>query len=201
MKNNFDRVAPIYDLLAKFVFAKKLENIQRQYLNEIPEGAKILIVGGGTGKLLEWLPAEKSLTVTYLELSEKMLLKAKRRVLDDIYVTFQQGDVLEVQGEYEVVIAHFFLDCFDEKLLIKVLNRLNGILKNDGKLFVADFKLNDKLKDKWLSKLMHQFFRLVSNLSSKELKDLHKLTLENGFKQVSYKTLYDEQLYAAIYEK
>jgi len=201
VKNNFDRVAPIYDLLAKFVFAKKLENIQRQYLNEIPEGAKILIVGGGTGKLLEWLPAEKSLTVTYLELSEKMLLKAKRRVLDDIYVTFQQGDVLEVQGEYEVVIAHFFLDCFDEKLLIKVLNRLNGILKNDGKLFVADFKLNDKLKDKWLSKLMHQFFRLVSNLSSKELKDLHKLTLENGFKQVSYKTLYDEQLYAAIYEK
>ena len=74
--SNFDSIAPFYDFLVKLVFGKKIWEAQRTHLNEIPENGSVLILGGGPGRILESLPA--NINVTYLELSSKMIERAKR---------------------------------------------------------------------------------------------------------------------------
>lgn len=50
---NFNWVAPFYDALSFLVFGRRLQRAQTVFLDQIPAGASVLIVGGGTGWLLE----------------------------------------------------------------------------------------------------------------------------------------------------
>ncbi|MEP5106138.1 MAG: methyltransferase type 12, partial [Ekhidna sp.] len=54
--NDFDFVAPIYDRLSKLVFGKSLIKAQAYHLKVIGDKDRVLILGGGTGKLLEFIP-------------------------------------------------------------------------------------------------------------------------------------------------
>ncbi|MEZ4686196.1 MAG: hypothetical protein R3B47_09055 [Bacteroidia bacterium] len=56
---SFNRLAPVYDFLASLVFGNRIRQAQRWLLDFIPEGSSILILGGGTGWILEEL-AEKA---------------------------------------------------------------------------------------------------------------------------------------------
>ena len=84
---DFNWIAPLYDPLARVVFGWRLQRAQTVFLDQIPAGAVILIVGGGTGWLLEqvlthWQPRR----VIYLEASARMLERASRRMLNHALV-------------------------------------------------------------------------------------------------------------------
>lgn len=201
MKNDFDRVAPIYDLLAKIVFGDKLAKVQKEYLDHLSINSKVLIVGGGTGKILEWLPIEKRLAVTFVEMSDKMITKAKSRNSQALNTNFHLGDIMEFEGKFDYIIANFFFDCFEERTLIKVLKKLNNQLYTQGKLIVADFSINYKNRDKIINRLMHWFFKVVSNLESKELKDIRRIIIASGFCETHFKRCDRGQLFAGVYLK
>ena len=52
---NYNNIAWIYDWLAKVVFGRKQELASRAFLRIIPNDAKILVIGGGTGKIINYL--------------------------------------------------------------------------------------------------------------------------------------------------
>ena len=200
MKNNFDSVSYIYDYLAKWIFKeRKLKEVQTAFLGCIHLSARVLIVGGGTGEILEWLPKGKHLFVDYVELSAGMLGRAKLRNARETH--FIQGDALEHSGLYDFIIAHFFLDCFDEDELPKMLKHLSNQLKVGGKLLVSDFCHNGKRKDEFLNKLMHLFFRLFANLSSKKLQNIRAVIRASGLVETHYQTFDRGQLFSGVYEK
>lgn len=200
MKNNFDSIAYLYDYLARWIIKeRKLKEVQAAFLDCIHPNARVLIVGGGTGEILEWLPKGKHLSVDYVELSAKMLRRAKLRNAQETH--FIQGDALEHSGLYDFIIAHFFLDCFDEDELPKMLKHLSSQLKVGGKLLVSDFCHNGKRKDEFLNKLMHLFLRLFANLSSKKLQNIRAVIRTSGLVETHYQTFDRGQLFSGVYEK
>ena len=90
MKNNYDRIARYYDTLSRLVFFRSQIKAQTDQLQVIPPGSRILIVGGGTGWILEEIAKVQAsgLSITYVEISEEMLRLSKERGVKDIEVIF-----------------------------------------------------------------------------------------------------------------
>ncbi len=177
--SNFDRIAWIYDLIKHVVFGNTLETAEMGFVNEIKDEDHILIVGGGTGNVLNAIPS--TCAIDYVELSEKMLDKARKR-RSDLPISFYNTDYLsfEPPTKYDVIICSFFLDVFNEDNLRLVLKKLGKELKSDsGTLLVTDF--NKQHNKPFLSWLMHLFFRVFTNLESSKLKDIPEVVESCGF--------------------
>lgn len=201
MKNNFDKVAKVYDALAALVFGDKLDKAQQTFVNKLKCNEKILIIGGGTGKILEWLPQDAGLMVDYLELSSQMIEKARKRRSKALETNFIQDDIMMHEGKYDVIIANFFLDCFNEEQLVRVIEKIESLMKVKGKLIVADFSLSTGQRDQLLNKLMHRFFKLVANLESDHLKDIRGIILQSEFIETHYRDFDRGQLFSGVYCK
>jgi len=71
----YNRIAPLYDFLE--TLAERRYRNWRQRVWSLVEGPKVLEVGVGTGKNMPYYPP--GVQVTGVDLSEKMLLRARRR--------------------------------------------------------------------------------------------------------------------------
>lgn len=197
MTNTFDRLAQVYDVLAGFVFGKVWERIQRAPVAFLKGKREVLIVGGGTGKLLPHL--EEGQQVTFVELSPGMILKAKQRATKAA-VTFVHADYLmwETSSVYDVILFPFFLDVFREANLRKVITKAQKQLSVSGELHVIDFQ-----KGSWfqrsLIQIMYGFFRLTANLEADRLLDFHSELLQSGFSVQHEKTFVRDWIFYRVY--
>ena len=128
MKTNagFDFLAPVYDWIARLVFGKAITDSQTFFLNRIPQQADVLILGGGTGWLLEKISEQnKSCRIVYVDLSQQMIEKSKLRTTKD-EVSFVQGTISDVpmDAKFDVVITNFYLDLFSDRKLELILEQI-----------------------------------------------------------------------------
>ena len=172
--SNFNRVSWAYDFLVKLVFGKSLRDAQAHYLKRISNHSKILVIGGGTGIILEDLYNLCPNThVDYVEASSSMIRLAKKKAKPNWSIEFiHQSDTSKLPNQhYDYIIAGFFLDVFPEKQLETVVKNLKSSLKPEGKLHVTDFHTD--MYDWWWSRAllkgMFLFFRLSARLASKKL--------------------------------
>jgi len=175
---NFDLIAGFYDRLAKVVFGKQWDFVQKAPVKFLENKRKVLIVGGGTGELLENLMDQD---VTYLEISERMIQQAKKRNIA-AKVEFVTGDYLlwNSNKRFDAVVMPFFLDCFKEERLQRAINRTKEFLVPGGELIITDFQHTVWWKNV-LVKLMYLFFRLTSQLEGDRLLDFEARILKDGF--------------------
>jgi ubiquinone/menaquinone biosynthesis C-methylase UbiE len=172
--NNFDPVANFYDALKWLVFGNALDNAAVHYFYRIPPGSRVLIIGGGTGKLLSELP--KDLSVDYLEKSRKMIIRAKQNA-DQSDILFVHEDVFHFQPgqRYDAVIAPFVLDCFQKDRVSTLLKAIYAWLREDGILLVADFRPSRTWYQEKLLSTMYWFFGWSTGLEGKHLLDFDKM--------------------------
>jgi len=193
--NDFDGVAPFYDALVRLVFGDTLLESQTHFLDLISEEDHVLIIGGGTGKILEVLPNCASLT--YLEKSKEMIKRAKKRksrqpvkfINEDFFKT-------DISSSYDKIIIPFFLDCFNHKQLDSVLNRLKSFLPKKGEIYVTDFSLP---ANHLLARAMYAFFRIVANLNGDTMLDLRRIVKESGFTLINEKYFFGDKIFSGIY--
>jgi len=83
MLNNYNGIAKFYDMLSRIVFQKSIIKAQVYLIQFISEGDKIIIVGGGTGWILEEISRleKKNISVVYVEKSSAMIDLAKKTKL------------------------------------------------------------------------------------------------------------------------
>lgn len=175
MKTNsgFDLLAPIYDSLARFVFGKSIVDSQTWYLDKIPDDSRVLILGGGTGWLLEELQKRNSsCTVCYIEISKKMIERARSRELKST-VHFIQGTEEDIPAsqKFDVVITNFYLDLFSEKTLKEVVDRINSHTTASTLWIVTDFVNGGKWWHKLMLKTMYLFFNVTCRIDANHLSD------------------------------
>lgn len=196
MKNDFNRVAPFYDALAKRVFGRHLLQSQKVLLDQVPQASKLLILGGGSGQMLSYVPGQCSLT--YVEKSPKMMDRAKSRS-HELSIEYIQEDFLKwpCQDCFDYILCPFFLDCFQLGSLRKVLVKCKQLLHANGRLLVADFEQQGRFR--LLLKGMHLFFRWVAHLESDTLQAIHGETLEAGFLLESENFFYDGLIFSRSY--
>ncbi|GAB3639859.1 class I SAM-dependent methyltransferase [Spirosoma arcticum] len=182
---NFNWIAPVYDSLVSIVFGQSLQRAQAVFLNRIPAGASVLIMGGGTGWLLEPLLATNPLArIVYLDASARMVALASRRVLKRQLlgtVEFRVGDeaTLPPTDQFDTIITPFVLDLFTAQTLrTRLLPRLRTALKPGGQWLVTDFVPTTDWGKRTLIQTMIWFFRLTANIESRQLADWQSLMAE-----------------------
>ena len=194
--NNFDRIAPVYDSLARLVFGSGILKSQIRFLDHIEWSDRVLILGGGTGELLEYLP--KCRQVDFVEKSDKMIARAKSRAVNQP-VHFILKDFFEFDSTitYDVILCPFFLDCFNQEYLENGVKKLRRHLKKGGKLIVSDF--DEKETGRILSSLMHLFFNVSANLQSKRLKEIHSEIITNEFSMIREDFFNQNMIFSRLY--
>ena len=194
-RTDFDWVAPVYDALAHAVFGRGLQQAQTVFLQNntdesIPAGASVLLVGGGTGWLLDHILRHcQPKRVVYLELSAQMVARASRRMIRQAMpgaVEFRVDDVANLNADerFDVIMTPFFLDLFTEQTLRqRVLPALQQALKPGGRWLVTDFVNPQSGWQKLLLRAMIIFFRLTAGIETRTLVDWQRLLSESGLTQ------------------
>ena len=141
---NFDHIAPYYDTLATIVFGNKLSVAKGVFLDEIPASGQVLLVGEGTGNLLNLLlQREPTLTIDYLDASSKMIELTRKKVPPAAIhrVRFLQGTHhhLPSQKKYDAVIVGIRAYNTNEKMKFHQ-SKLYEYVKNGGN-FSSEFHL------------------------------------------------------------
>ncbi|MEM9337473.1 MAG: class I SAM-dependent methyltransferase [Bacteroidota bacterium] len=176
--NNFNFIAPFYDLCARIIFGSIIDRSQRYFIDQLPSEGHVLVLGGGTGKILEVISSQK---VVFLDKSSTMIKYAKQRETSSS-VVFLQEDFLsfEIHEQFDVIMSPFFLDCFNGENLRAALIKIRKSIKPSGKLIVTDFQ---RARNERLLNVMHWFFKFTAGLESTSLKDIHSIIMEMGLIQ------------------
>ncbi len=178
----FDLIAPFYDRLAHLVFGQTLEQAQLSLLNRLPRGGRWLLLGGGTGWLLEQVINRcQPESVLYLEASGEMLKLAQKRIDNQPYnsrIEFMLGteSTLPETDSFDSILTPFVLDLFSENWLENsMIPRLLNALKPGGYWLVTDFVPTSVWWQRVLAKSMLLFFRLTTGLRATRLPDWGRL--------------------------
>ena len=180
---NYNHIAWIYDWLAKIVFGRKQELAMQAFLSVIPDTAKILVVGGGTGKIIDYLrKLHKQLEIDFVEPSANMMYQAKKREVSNLQINFYQQSILDIKtADYDVVLTSFFFDQFTDGQAQLILQHLKPKLRSNGILIFSDFINTNHLWDKLVTRLMFYFFQLTVNIKTNNFPPYNYIFSALGF--------------------
>lgn len=212
---SFQRISLYYDLLAKLVFGNVVDDAQKVFFSLIPEGSSVLIVGGGSGRILPALIKQvKPTHITYIEVSSNMLSKAEKRYqpLKNILSHHVDADFIcgterniPADAQYDVLMTFFLLDLYTTDEARKLSSTLSAHLKASGSWLFADFCIRgSSSRRRWqtmLLKTMYLFFKLTSNLQNQSLPDYQRIFKELQYFPIQQKFFYKEFITSTIYRK
>ena len=205
---NYDKIARYYDFLSRLMFFKSQVNAQINQLKYIRPNASILIVGGGTGWILEELAKvyPQGLKITYLEISEKMILISKKRDIKNNEVEFicSAVEAFNFNKQYDVVLTPFLFDNFADLQVGRIFNQLNNQLKLGGRWLMVDFSLDEKAGRWWrklLLRTMYTFFKTIGIVETSTLIDVTPYFKANRFVQLEERHYYNKFIKAVVYQK
>jgi len=205
MSANYNNSVWFYDFLTGLVFGKTLFSAQVYLLNNIRPGNKILIAGGGTGKILEAITGihHAGLKITYVDVSEKMIAASKKRDTGKNEVTFINAAIENIQlpDNFDIVITPFLLDNFTEENLQKIFSRIDQSLLPGGLWLNTDFQLTGKRWQKIMAGSMLIFFRIICAIEAEKLPDIQNCFSNNGYRIVEQKTFWGDFIITAAYQK
>lgn len=206
MPSNYDNSARFYDQLSRMVFGKALISAQQYLLGSVPPNSSVLIVGGGTGWILNELSAihYSGLDITYVEISSRMTAIAKERHTGINKVTFINDAIENTSIDapaFDVIITPFLLDSFTEATLQKAFAHMHTQLKPKGLWLFADFQDIGKLWQKLMLKTMYTFFKVLCGIETTKLPDINLQFSRYNYQLINSRTFYKGFILAAEYKK
>lgn len=206
MPVNYDAVAGFYDPLSRLVFGNAIVRSQVFLLSSIPVQANVLIVGGGTGWILEEIskiyPA--GLNITYVESSERMIQKSQKRNAGENQVNYIHAPIQEAvpEGVFDVVLTPFLLDNFTNDALKPVFVKLDRHLKRGGLWLFADFQVQEgRPSSGILLKIMYLFFSIFCGLETSRLPDSAAHFQQFKYQEKSRKEFFGGFISSVIWQK
>jgi ubiquinone/menaquinone biosynthesis C-methylase UbiE len=186
---SFDRVARYYRCLETLAFGQQLQEARIAFVRQLNAPRRALVVGEGNGRFLAALRrAHRALRVDCVEASARMITLARRELDDEVGVNFIHADIRAValpdQG-YDLIVTHFFLDCFAEATLRAVVEKVSRAAQPDAIWLLADFREPVAGWPRWQARpwlrAMYAFFRLTSRIEARRLIDPSPFLNAAGF--------------------
>ncbi|MGZ3944595.1 MAG: class I SAM-dependent methyltransferase [Mucilaginibacter sp.] len=205
MAANYNNSAWFYDRLSRLIYGGALIRSQVYLLQFIPKNSKILIVGGGTGWILEEIAKIHSsgLKITYVEIALKMMASSKKRNASNHEVDFINDAVenVSLQNDYDVVITPFLFDNFTEENFQKIFAHIHQALKPNGLWLNTDFQLTGKWWQSMMLKSMFVFFRTICGIEAKKLPGIQAAFDKYGYRQIEQKSFFGYFILSVTHRK
>jgi len=191
---SFDLLAPHYRWLEFVLAGDKLQRCRTAFLCPDLKPANVLVVGEGNGRFLaECARTLSSAKIVCVDSSRLMLNRARRRLaragVGRDSIQFVQADVLRWVPQsraFDLIVTHFFLDCFQPSQLETVLQRLAVAARPSAHWLLADFQIPKRGLERWRSQLIHwlmyAFFRAVTKLPARQWTAPDPWLNRHGFK-------------------
>jgi|JI10StandDraft_1071094.scaffolds.fasta_scaffold190793_4 tRNA (cmo5U34)-methyltransferase len=198
----FDRLAPVYKVLARIIFGKTLQHAQEYLLTSVKSGDHILILGGGSGEVLKSLLSQQPhVAVDYIDISAKMIQLARKQTKSASNVNFIIGTEQNIPGRtYTIVITNFYLDLFSDSTLPHVIQKIKPHLTPDAQWLATDF-VSNKGWHKIMLWIMYRFFRSAAGIEARRLPYWEKLIEQAGLTESDSKVFYRGFIKTARYTK
>jgi len=159
------------------------------FVRQLGPVRRVLVVGEGDGRFLaEFVKSQPEAEIDCLEASAQMIALARKGIASESIhfrcVTLQEAELPE--GLYDLVVTHFFLDCFAGETLPEMVARLARAAAPQAQWLIAEFHEPKtgwlRLPSRWLIDVMYFFFRLCAGIEGRRLIDYRPLLRANGFK-------------------
>ncbi len=189
---NCDPLARWYRWLEYAGFGRALERRRTAFLAAMTTARQVLVLGDGDGRFLSaFLQTNRHAEVDTVDSSAAMLTLARQRVsdTDTPRVRFHHADATRWQPpavSYDLIVTHFFLDCFTNGELRPLVARLSAFAAPGARWVVSEFHQPDAGLAAWHARAwiagLYAFFRVVTGLRVRRLPD-HAATLATaGFR-------------------
>ncbi|MCO8121922.1 class I SAM-dependent methyltransferase [Stieleria sp. TO1_6] len=193
----YDRLAAPYRWLEYVAFGRRLQQARVALLSQLPPLRRAMFLGDGDGRLLQqFCRRQPQCQVTSIDQSRQMLrrqLARVERVGAAQRVRFECQNAARYEpppGAFDLLVAPFFLDCFAESELQRLLPQWLAGLRDGGLFYFVDFTRPDRPKwrraqaDMYLA-MMHQFFRWQTDLPNRELVKWDRLLDRQPLRMIS----------------
>jgi ubiquinone/menaquinone biosynthesis C-methylase UbiE len=205
MAANYNNSAWFYDALSRLVYGRAIINAQVYLLKQVPANSRVLIVGGGTGWILEELARVRpsGLYITYVEIAPNMMVLSRKRDTGSNEVIFINDAIenVEIDGKFDVVITPFLLDNFMEENLTKLFLSIDTLLIRDGLWLNASFQQCGKWWQWVLLYAMFLFFKLVCRIEAWKLPRIEACFAGNGYRLIEQEMFFGDFIAARVYRK
>lgn len=171
---SFDRLARHYGWMEAVLAGRTLQQARTAWLAEVGTPRRALLLGEGNGRFLSAalvdLPNTRFVCV---DASAAMIEHARRAVprRESARVEFIHQPLPawrpEAEG-FDLVVTHFFLDCFPAEPLEEIVATFASALGAGGSWLIADFVLPERGLARWRAQAIHAvmyaFFRRMTRL-------------------------------------
>jgi ubiquinone/menaquinone biosynthesis C-methylase UbiE len=204
MAANYNNSAWFYDRLSKLIYGKALIRSQVYLLKLIPAKSRILIVGGGTGWILEEIAKihPSGLVITYIEVAPRMIGLSRKRKAGNNQIVFINEPVenVSLRNDFDVVITPFLFDNFTEENFQKIFSHIHSALKPGGLWLNADFRLTGKWWQKLMLRSMFLFFRTICVIEAKKLPGIQAAFDKYGYEAMENKSFFGDFILSSIFK-
>jgi SAM-dependent methyltransferase len=176
---SFDSIAPHYRWMEFLLAGDKLQRCRTAFLSRIENAQNVLILGEGNGRfLVECRKTLRSARITCIDASARMLQLAGARLaragLNPEGIAFVRADALAWAPPprcFDLIVTHFFLDCFRGDQLERLVASLGAGAQADAAWLLADFQIPERgrgrLRAQIIHRMMYAFFRLTTRLPAR----------------------------------
>lgn len=182
----FDRLAGVYRWMEYFSFGPFLHRARTQFLGELSECRRALVLGDGDGRFTAaLLRSNPGIIVHAVDGSPRMLAALLLRAGESAdRVTTEVADLRSwmppTEAHYDLVAAHFFLDCLSTAEVISLAQRLAPALQDGALWVISDFAVSKTRFGRIIAlplvTSLYTMFRWLTGLRVRELPD-HKAAL------------------------
>jgi SAM-dependent methyltransferase len=194
---NFDRIARPYRWLEYLTLGNALQNCRTHYLSRLLDRRQALVLGDGDGRFTSRLLASNlSIKVLAVDTSTTMLQLLRQRseaTAPNTYLRLRthQADALThtLEGPYDLVVTHFFLDCLTQPELNALVARTAEHLSPGALWLISDFRIPNgamRLPAKLLIRSLYFAFRLLTGLRTTHLPDHAAPLTQAGLTRISH---------------
>jgi SAM-dependent methyltransferase len=189
---NFDRLARLYRWMEYLSFGPYLQQCRELRVQDMIARRRALVYGDGDGRFLAELARRvPDIQVVAVDASAEMLRQAARRLPSGAQVRLVHADARECdpaafpEAPFDLIVTHFFLDCFDEAEIASLVSRVNGAAEDQALWVVSDFAIPRRPAARLVGTLivrgLYLAFALLVGLKVRRLPDHGRVMREAGW--------------------
>jgi len=141
---NFNRIARLYRWMEYVTLGPALERCRNHYLARAAERSQALILGDGDGRFTaRLLAANPALDADAVDTSDVMLhlLRTRSGATNRLRIHHRDARSYAPSDHVDLVVAHFFFDCFAQHELNALITRIASTVRPDALWLVSDFRV------------------------------------------------------------